>query len=118
MEFLTDIKAIAFVVDVLKGYSDKERVRTNEAITAIQTAWLRTYDYLRNQKGEYIPNPELSELWNIAAGKTRLVNADLASRLSDKSRFWIHPDLPRQNRIINLIELTDEMERLNLKFKK
>lgn len=118
MSLLGDIKIISLVADKILSYTDKNKVRTNNAMTAIQAAWTRTYDYLNNQDGEYIANQELSDLWNQAANSTRLVNVELAEQLTKKSRFWIHPNLPRQDRIIKLVELTDEMEKLNLKFKK
>ncbi|MCG8330156.1 MAG: hypothetical protein MI974_20830 [Chitinophagales bacterium] len=118
MSVISDIRSIGWVVDKLVGYLGENKVRTNEALTAIHAAWTRTYDYLKNQNGEYVPNQDLSDMWNDAASKTRLVGFHLAEQLTDKSRFWIHPDLPRQNRIISLVELTDEMERLEMKFKK
>lgn len=118
MSLLGDIKVISWVADKLVSHSDGKKILTNDAITAIHAAWTRTYNYLNNQNGEYIPNQELSDLWNQAANSTRLVNVELAQQLTKKSRFWIHPNLPRQDRIIKLVELTDEMEKLNLKFKK
>jgi hypothetical protein len=116
MSAISDIKLLGWILDKLATYSDKHKERVNEAISAIHAAWTRTYDYLRNQSGDYIPNQELSDLWNEAAQKTRLVNPELASQLQDKSRFWIHPDLPRQRRILLLNEIIDELERLNKKF--
>lgn len=116
MSVVADITLLGWIVDKLLTYSDKQKVRVNEAIASIQNAWTHTYNYLRNQDGEYIPNQELSDLWNDAAMKTRLINQDLATQLQDKSRFWIHPDLPRQNRILLLTEIQDEVERLNKRF--
>jgi hypothetical protein len=116
MSAISDIKLLGWILDKLAAYSDKHKERVNEAISAIHAAWTRTYDYLKNQSGDYVPNQELSDLWNEAAQKTRLVNPELASQLQDKSRFWIHPDLPRQRRILLLTEIIDELERLNKKF--
>jgi hypothetical protein len=116
MSGLADINILSSVIDKLMAYSDKNKVRANEAISAIHAAWTNTYNYLRNQDGDYLPNQELSDLWNAAARATRLVNPELASQLQDKSRFWIHPDLPRQRRILLLTEIVDELERLNKKF--
>lgn len=116
MSAIADILLLGGIIDKIKTYSDKHKVRVNEAIASIQNAWSHTYDYLRNQDGNYIPNQELSDLWNEAAMKTRLVNKELASQLQDKARFWIHPDLPRQNRILLLTEIQDELERLNRRF--
>lgn len=116
MSAIADIKLLGWILDKLAAYSDKHKERVSGAISAIHSAWTRTYDYLRNQSGDYVPNQELSDLWNEAAHKTRLVNPELASQLQDKSRFWIHPDLPRQRRILLLTEIVDELERLNKKF--
>ncbi len=116
MSGIADVKLLGWVIDKLLTYSDTQKVRVNDAIASIQNAWSHTYDYLRNQDGDYIPNQELSNLWNNAAMKTRLIDQELASQLQDKSRFWIHPDLPRQNRILLLTEIQDELERLNMKF--
>ena len=116
MSAIADVLLLAGIIDKIKSYNDKHKVRVNEAIASIQNAWTHTYDYLRNQEGEYIPNQELSNLWNEAAMKTRLVNKELARQLQDKARFWIHPDLPRQNKILLLTEIQDEVERLNMKF--
>lgn len=116
MSFLADISILTAIVDKLLQYSDKHKARVNDAITSISKAWSYTYNYLRNENGKYIANQQLSDLWNEAASKTRLINPDLAQQLSDKSRFWIHPNLPRQNRILLLTEVIDEIERLNKKF--
>jgi len=116
MSALADIKFLGWIIEKLSLYKEKEREKTNEAISAIHFAWSRTYDYLRNNDGDYIPNQELSDCWNDAARCTRLIDPDLAMQLQDKSRFWIHPNLPRQRRIIMLNEITDELERLNKKF--
>ncbi|WP_299163162.1 hypothetical protein [uncultured Tenacibaculum sp.] len=116
MSSIADIKLLGWVIDKLLSYSDKQKVRVNEAIASIQEAWLCTFDYLKNQNGEYTPSQELSKLWNIAAMKTRLIDQELGNKLQNKSRFWIHPDLPRQSRILLLTEIQDELERLNKKF--
>ena len=116
MSFLADIGILNTIVDKLLQYSDKHKVRVNDAITSITKAWSYTYNYLRNENGEYVANQQLSDLWNDAASKTRLIDRELARQLSDKSRFWIHPDMPRQQRILLLTEVTDELERLNKKF--
>ncbi len=116
MSVIADIKLLGFIVDKIMSFSDQHKVRVNDAITAIHAAWTRTYDYLINEEGDYVPNQELSDLWNEAARRTRLIDRELASQLHDKSRFWIHPDLPRQNKILLLTEVIDELERLNKKF--
>ena len=55
MSYLSDIKAINFVIEKLQQYSDKQKVRVNDAISAISKAWNHTYNYLRNENGEYVP---------------------------------------------------------------
>ncbi|MBL3658577.1 hypothetical protein [Fulvivirga sediminis] len=116
MSTVGDIRLLSWVVDKLHEHKRKNKEQTNEAIASIHAAWSATYNYLRNEDGKYIPNEKLSNLWNEAARCTRLINAGLASQLQDKSRFWIHPELPRQNRILKLTEIMDEVERLNKKF--
>ena len=113
--FLGDLNVLASIIDKLFQYKDRKDVRVNEAITAISKAWNHTYHYLRNENGEIVPKTNISDLWNEAASKTRLVDVRLAKQLKDKSRFWIHPYLPRQNRILLLTEITDEIERLEKK---
>ena len=116
MSVIGDIALLARIVTTLEERRDKNKVRVNEAIASIQFAWTHTYDYLRNQDGKYVPNQELSNLWNEAARTTRLVSIELGEQLQDKARFWIHPELPRQPRIISLKEIQDEVARLNKKF--
>ena len=90
--FLGDLNILSSIIDKLFQYKDKKDVRVNESITAISKAWNHTYNYLRNENGEVIPKTNLSDLWNEAASKTRLVDLRLARQLKDKSRFWIHPN--------------------------
>lgn len=116
MNAILDIKLLSWILDKLISYRDKHKEHVNEAINAIHSAWGTTYDYLKNNDGAFVPNPELSALWREAAYRTRLVDRDLASKLDSKSRFWIHPSLPRQDNILKLTEIVDELERLNRKF--
>lgn len=117
MSLLGDVVILSGVVDLLLKYSDKHKVRVNSAISSISKAWTYTYDYLKNNNGEYVPNQQLSDLWNDAAEKTRLVDKTLAQSLNDKGRFWIHPNLPRQTNILKLKDITDEIERLQKKLR-
>lgn len=116
MSAIGDVKLLIRIVTTLEAHQDKKKVRVNDAIASIQLAWGHTYDYLRNQGGEYVANVQLFNLWNDAAQKTRLINEDLGNRLQAKARFWVHPNLPRQERILLLTEIQDEVERLNKKF--
>lgn len=116
MSGIADIRLLSFILDKILSYSDKHKERVNESIASINVAWMATYDYLRNHDGDYMPNNNLSNLWNEAARNTRLIDPILARQLQNKARFWIHPELPRQERIMLLTEITDELERLNKKF--
>ena len=53
MSAIADIKLLGWVLDKLAAYSDKHKERVSEAISAIHAAWTRTYDYLKNQSGDY-----------------------------------------------------------------
>jgi hypothetical protein len=116
MSAIADIKLLTTIVDKILSYSDKHKVRVNNAITAIDLAWSRTYHYLKIENGIYEYNEELSDLWRDAATSTRLINPNLARQLHNKSRFWIYPDLPRQGNILKLTEVNDAIERLKKRF--
>ena len=87
MSALADIKFLGWIIEKFSLYKEKEREKTNEAISAIHFAWSRTYDYLRNNEGDYIPNQELSDCWNDAARCTRLIDPDLAMQLKINQGF-------------------------------
>ena len=109
---LAEISIISGIIDKLYSYSNTRKQQVAQAIHSINLAWTHTYNYLVNNKGKYIPNQKLSDLWNTAAKDTRLVDAELGEMLQLKSRFWIHPELPRQERILKLKEVTDKLGRL------
>ena len=116
-QIVGDINELTGIIDALLKYTDKYQERVNDAITSISKAWNFTYDYLYNQKGEIVPRTDFADLWNDAAAKTRLVDRTLGRRLKEKGRFWIHPNLPRQNNILKLKDITDEIERLEMKLR-
>jgi hypothetical protein len=103
----------------LTGQSEKKKINTIEAHKAINTAFIRTYDYLRNRKGQYLPNPELAEVWNAASAAVMQVNESLGNTLYYKSRFWLDPQLyitlNREDEIIELKQIVEEMEKLRMK---
>lgn len=103
------------LMDVRNSLNDRNN-NTIEALGAIRKAFNYTYDYLRNNQGNYIPNMELADLWNEASTKVMRVNTRLGDMLGNKSRFWAHPDIYSElNRTVDiptLEQITDEMERL------
>ena len=103
------------VNDVRNALSDRND-NTIEALGAVRTAFNHTYNYLRNNQGDYTPNMELAELWNVASTKVMRVDRQLGELLGNKSRFWAHPDiyfeLNRTVDIHTLEQISDEMERL------
>lgn len=103
----------------LQGQADKKKENIINAHKDINTAFIKTYDYLRNNNGEYIPNTELAEVWNQASASILRVDKELGETLYNKSRFWLDPqlyiNLSRDSEIIELNEVVDEMERLRIK---
>jgi len=103
----------------LSGQADKKKGNTIEAHRAINTAFIKTYDFLRNRKGQYLPNTELAEVWNIASASVMKVDEGLGNMLYYKSRFWLDPqlyiNLKREDEIIELNQVVDEMEKLRMK---
>lgn len=107
------------VLSYLSGRADNKKGNTIEAHKAINTAFIKTYDYLRNKKGEYVPNPELAEVWNNASAAVMKIDKDMGNTLYYKSRFWLDPDLyfnlNRAAEIIELNQVVEEMEKLRMK---
>lgn len=118
-----DIKILWSVIKdtgtFLAGQADKKKDSVINAHKTINTAFIKTYDYLRNNNGKYIPNPQLAEEWNQAAASVMKLNYGLGEMLFHKSRFWTDPqlyiNLNRESEIIELNEILDEMERLRMK---
>ncbi len=102
----------------LTGQSDKKKDIVINAHKAINTAFIKTYDYLRNKNGDYVPNLELSEVWNQASAAVMKVDKDLGDLLYHKSRFWLDPqlyiNLKKQYEIIELKQVIEEMEMLRI----
>lgn len=103
----------------LQGQADKKKENIINAHKDINTAFIKTYDYLRNNNGKYVPNTELAEVWNQASASILRVDNYLGNMLYNKSRFWLDPELyinlNRESEIIELNQLVDEMERLRIK---
>ncbi len=103
----------------LIGQADKKKESVVNAHKAINTAFIMTYDYLRNMNGQYVPNMELAEIWNQASASVMKVDQGLGEMLYHKSRFWLDPqlyiNLNRDSEIIELNQVVAEMERLRLK---
>ncbi|MFD1141860.1 hypothetical protein ACFQ4C_12105 [Larkinella insperata] len=107
------------ITTYLTGQADKKKENVIEGHKAINTAFILTYDYLRNNNGEYKPNTELAEVWNKASAAIMKVDLELGKMLYNKSRFWLDPrlyfNLSRESEIIELNRIVDEMERLIMK---
>lgn len=113
-----DISILWSVITDIRNALSNRNENTIEALGSIRTAFNYTYNYLKNNHGAYEPNMELAELWNQASTKVMKVNLNLGDRLANKSRFWAHPDiyieLNREDNVVTLKEVIDEMERLRL----
>jgi len=107
------------ITTFLTGQADKKKGNVIESHKAINTAFIKTYDYLRNRNGEYVSNPELAEVWNQASAAIMKVDESLGNMLYHKSRFWLDPqlyiNLNRESEIIELDQIVDEMEKLRMK---
>ncbi|WJS93869.1 hypothetical protein NYQ10_17425 [Flavobacterium johnsoniae] len=107
------------VVTFLNERKDKNKENVVNAHRDINTAFIKTYNYLKNNNGKYIPNIELAEAWNQASSSILLVDRYLGEILYNKSRFWLDPELyinlNRDSEIIELTKVVDEMERLRIK---
>jgi hypothetical protein len=107
------------VVTFLLGQAEKNKANVINAHKSINTAYIKTYDYLRNRNGKYVPNTELAEVWNEASASVMQFHKGLGELLYHKSRFWLDPQLyiniNRESEIIELNQLIDEMERLRMK---
>jgi hypothetical protein len=120
-----DIKILWTVVkDTFNFFYNKANTKKAELIEAHEatnTAFIKTYDYLHNNNGTYVPKPELAEVWNHASAAVMKVDDDLGNLLYHKSRFWLHPDLyinlNREDEIIELNQIVNEMERFRIKLK-
>lgn len=115
---------ISILWTVVTDIFNIHRERNNDTIVAlgsVRNAFNHTYNYLRNQNGQYIPNQELAGLWNDASTAVMRVDVNLGEMLARKSRFWIHPDicleLNNADNIIHLNQITDEMERLQMRIR-
>ncbi|WP_299210971.1 hypothetical protein [uncultured Dokdonia sp.] len=49
------------------GQASKKNENIAQAHHSINDAFIETYDYLRNNQGNYIPKPELAKVWNLVA---------------------------------------------------
>lgn len=63
-----------YVGTFLTGQADKKKYNVVNAHKSINTAFIKTYDYLRNRNGQYAPNTELAEIWNQASASEMRVD--------------------------------------------
>lgn len=118
-----DIKILWMVVkDIfthLSGKASEKKTNIIEAHRATNAAFIATYDYLRNNNGAYVPMPALADVWNDASAAVMQVDKSLGNMLYSKSRFWLDPDLyinlGREDEVIELNQLVEEMEKLRMK---
>jgi len=113
---------IQTLLSVYENIKDSLRGRSENIIhghKVINSAFIKTYDYLRNRNGQYLPNPELAELWNQASAEIMKVDRGLGDMLYYKSRFWLDPqlyiNLNRESEIIELNQIVNEMEKLRMR---
>lgn len=121
--------ATAFDIEILRsvfkdvgiyllGQASKEKEDNAKVHNEINEAFIKTYDYLRNNQREHVPRPELAETWNSAATTVTNINQGLGEMLYYKSRLWLDPNLyfnlNRQSEILELNQIVDETERLRM----
>jgi hypothetical protein len=91
------------------GQADKKKENVIQAHKTLNSAFIQTYDYLRNKKGQYITNTDLAEIWNEASAAVMKVDESLGNMLYYKSRFWLDPqsffDLKKEDEIIEEMEM-------------
>lgn len=114
-----DIRILYTVFQDARDLILKKKENIIEAHEALNDAFIKTYNYLINQKGDYVPKPELAEVWNSASAAVMRIDLSLGEMLYHKSRFWLDPDLyinlNRDTDIIELRRVIDEMERMRLR---
>ena len=114
--------AVKSVYEFIKKDSKEEKEKTNNALKAINAAYLKTRVYLNKTKGTE-PNLDLALAWNEAATEVSKIKDGyyLGQMLRDKSAFWAYPEQYMIEGLdINIIELNDlieEMDKLELKIK-
>lgn len=121
MAHVLDISVLwSVVTDVFKMYNDRNN-NAIDALGSVRKAFNHTYNYLHNNNGQYVPNMELSDLWNEASIAVMRVDRSLGNMLGSKSRFWTHPDiyieLNNAENILHLNQIIDEMERLQMRIR-
>ena len=83
--FLAPLQKLLGTFQKERHYQDDKR---EEALKAIQKALIETKKHVElspeNRENEF----DLAHLWADASSKIRYMNADLADRLNDKSKYW------------------------------
>jgi hypothetical protein len=87
--FLAPLQNLLSTFQTERHYLDN---KTDNALVAMQTALIKTKEYLEESKGEKCfdrgQEYELSRLWAEAAVKARHASSELSARLNDKSLYW------------------------------
>jgi hypothetical protein len=106
------------VVKDIRAIISQKNNNAIEALGAVRKAFNYTYNYLKNNHGNYVPNMELADLWNDASVKVMKVDRGWGDLLANKSRFWTHPDIYIElNEAVDIPTLEDivnTMEQLRL----
>lgn len=114
-----DIRILYTIFQDVRKSLQNRKDNTIDAHKSLYTAYIKTYDYLKNKNGQYKPNVELAETWNEASASVMKVDKNLGEMIYFKSRFWLDPELyinlNRDSEILELKEIIDEMERLRIK---
>ena len=63
MKFSFDLGTLLIVFKQIKEFITKESENTNKALELTNEAFIDTYDYLKNKKGEYKTNTMLAKKW-------------------------------------------------------
>ncbi|MGB7200661.1 MAG: hypothetical protein WBD16_00170 [Pyrinomonadaceae bacterium] len=121
MEIITAISsqiwAIAQMVPVFGKYQLEKNAVVSSAIGSTREALNRTIMFMK--KGDFSDEKgraDISTLWNTASEKVGVIDKHLGRTLGLKSRFWADPETfrrtGRDDAVISLVEVTDELERL------
>ena len=84
------------VNDIFTVYRERNNNNNNntiDALASVLNAFNNSYNYLRNNNVQYIPNMELAGLWRDAFIAVMSIETNLGYILGRKSRFWAHPDI-------------------------
>lgn len=116
----SQIWAIAQLVPAFGKYKLEKNTAVSSAIGATREALNRTIIFVKkNDFSDDAARADISTLWNVASEKVSVIDKNLGRTLGLKSRFWADPETfertGREKDVIRLKEVTDELERLEMK---